>query len=172
METFTTYIKSHKTFAIIIAAIAFLAVIAAIGYQTYLRAPVNLKDTNLKDASSLTKNKAATQVRTSVTNMPGFLSDSVKQSVENQLGYTLRQKYGNDAENLSGVVRIENGYDEANNYSFIIDVSQKNESYLVTVNVTNGTATISCAIQSQQMNPDSSKCTTPPSVDSSNFPNG
>jgi len=165
-------ILSNKKLLIVIGVLIVIA-IGAIGVAQYFKnQPVNLKTTNLRDASSEDRAKAAAQLTITINRMPSAIDETTAKYLENQLAFILRQKYGPDAEKLTATVRQDLGYDDAGGYSMYVDVPEKDETYAAYVNISNHNGSFSCAPQDQQMDPDNSHCYNIPSVDDNAFPNG
>jgi len=135
--------------------------------------PIDLKNTNLAEASSDVQEQAAKQMTIDIKGMPSILDSQTIQYMDNQLAYILRQKYGPSATSLTANVRQVLGFvDGANGLQLYVDVPGKNETYLAYINIQNQVGTFVCAPQDQQMNPSTSNCFTLPSTDESSFPNG
>jgi len=159
----------------LLIAIGVLVIITlgALGVVQYLKnQPINLKTTNLRDASSEERAKAAAQLSITIKYMPSAIDETTAKYLENQLAFILRQKYGPDAQKLTAAVRQDLGYDDAGGYSMYVDIPEKDETYAAYVNISNHNGSFSCAPQDQQMDPDNSHCYNPPSVDDNAFPNG
>lgn len=166
------YISRHKRFVFVVGcSIVFIGLIISLIWY-FNHQPIPLKTTNLANVSDSEKNKAVEQMRTPIKNMPNAIDTTTADYLENQLAYILRQKYGTEADSLSGVVRLVLGSDTAGGYSMYVDIPAKNETYLAYVNLANHIGSFACAPQSQQMNPTTSRCYNIPSVDTNNFPNG
>lgn len=135
--------------------------------------PIDLKNTNLAEASSDVQEQAAKQMTIDIKGMPSMLDNQTIQYMDNQLAYILRQKYGPSATSLTANVRQVLGFvDGANGLQLYVDVPGENETYLAYINIQNQVGTFVCAPQDQQMNPSTSNCVTLPSTDESSFPNG
>jgi len=171
-ENILTNILSHKKLLIIVGVL-FVAGLGALGYMQYHKSqPINLKTTNLRNASSEDRAKAAAQLTITINHMPSAIDETTAKYLKNQLAFILRQKYGPDAEKLTATVRQDLGYDDAGGYSMYVDVPGENETYVAYVNITNHNGSFSCAPQAQQMDPNTSHCYNLPSVDDNAFPNG
>jgi len=171
-ENILTNILSHKKLLIIVGVL-FVAALGALGYMQYHKSqPINLKTTNLRNASSEDRSKAAAQLTITINHMPSAIDETTAKYLKNQLAFILRQKYGPDAEKLTATVRQDLGYDAAGGYSMYVDVPGENETYVAYVNITNHNGSFSCAPQAQQMDPNTSHCYNLPSVDDNAFPNG
>ena len=171
-ENILTNILSHKKLLIIVGVL-FFAGLGALGYMQYHKSqPINLKTTNLRNASSEDRAKAAAQLTITINHMPSAIDETTAKYLKNQLAFILRQKYGPDAEKLTATVRQDLGYDDAGGYSMYVDVPGENETYVAYVNITNHNGSFSCAPQAQQMDPNTSHCYNLPSVDDNAFPNG
>lgn len=158
---------------LIAIGVLIVIVIGVFGAVQYLKnQPVDLKTTDLRDASSEERAKAAAQLTITIKHMPSAIDETTAKYLENQLAFILRQKYGPDAEKLTASVRQDLGYDDAGGYSMYVDVPDKNETYAAYVNISNHNGSFSCAPQDQQMDPDTSHCYNIPSVDDNAFPNG
>ena len=158
---------------LIAIGVLIVIVIGVFGVVQYLKnQPVDLKTTDLRDASSEERAKAAAQLTITIKHMPSAIDETTAKYRENQLAFILRQKYGPDAEKLTASVRQDLGYDDAGGYSMYVDVPDKNETYAAYVNISNHNGSFSCAPQDQQMDPDTSHCYNIPSVDDNAFPNG
>ena len=158
---------------LIAIGVLIVIVIGVFGVVQYLKnQPVDLKTTDLRDASSEERAKAAAQLTITIKHMPSAIDETTAKYLENQLAFILRQKYGPDAEKLTASVRQDLGYDDAGGYSMYVDVPDKNETYAAYVNISNHNGSFSCAPQDQQMDPDTSHCYNIPSVDDNAFPNG
>ena len=158
---------------LIAMGVLIVIVIGVFGAVQYLKnQPVDLKTTDLRDASSEERAKAAAQLTITIKHMPSAIDETTAKYLENQLAFILRQKYGPDAEKLTASVRQDLGYDDAGGYSMYVDVPDKNETYAAYVNISNHNGSFSCAPQDQQMDPDTSHCYNIPSVDDNAFPNG
>lgn len=165
-------ILSHKKLLIAIGVLLIMA-IGALGFMQYRNnQPIDLKKTDLRDASSEERAKAATQMTVTINHMPSAIDETTAKYLENQLAFILRQKYGPDAEKLTATVRQDLGYDDAGGYSMYVDVPDENETYVAYINISNHNGSFSCAPQAQQMDPDNSHCYNLPSVDDNAFPNG
>jgi len=163
---------SNKKLLIVMGILVVVA-LGALGVMQYFKnQPVNLKTTDLRDASSEERAKAAAQLTITIKHMPNAIDETTAKYLENQLAFILRQKYGPDAEKLTATVRQDIGYDDAGGYSMYVDVPDKNETYAAYVNISNHNGSFSCAPQDQQMDPDTSHCYNIPSVDDNAFPNG
>lgn len=171
-QTILASILGNKKLLIVIGVLI-VAIIGAFGVMQYLNnRPINLTTTNLRDASSEERAKAAAQLTITINHMPSAIDETTAKYLKNQLAFILRQKYGPDAEKLTATVRQDLGYDEAGGYSMYVDVPDKNETYVAYVNIANHNGSFSCAPQDQQMDPDNSHCYNIPSVDDNAFPNG
>lgn len=165
-------ISRYKRLLIVIAVLL-VAVCVALGVMWYRNSqPIQLKSTNLSHASNAVRQKAAEQMMTPIKNMPSAIDQSTTKSLENQLAFILRQKYGSSATSLTATVRQVIGYDDAGGYSMYVDVPGENETYLAYINMQNQLGTFVCAPQAQQMDPTTSHCFSIPAVDDNNFPNG
>lgn len=172
MQDILAGILGNKKLLISIGILVIIA-LGALGITQYIKnQPINLETTNLRDASSEDRAKAAAQLTITINHMPSAIDETTAKYLKNQLAFILRQKYGPDAENLSASVRQDLGYDDAGGYSMYVDVPGKNETYTAYVNITNHNGSFSCAPQDQQMDPDNSHCYNIPSVDDNAFPNG
>lgn len=159
--------------AVIVVLVLLVAVIISFGIAEYVKnKPVNLEKTNLIDASSSVRQKAADQLSVPIKQMPEIIDEEATKSLENQLAYVLRQKYGPAADSMSATVRQAIGYDDAGGFNMLVDVPDKNETYLAHVNLRNGLGSFVCADQAQQMDPDTSNCFTLTTIDDNSFPNG
>lgn len=171
-QTILASILGNKKLLIVIGMLI-VVTLGALGVMQYLKnQPVNLKTTNLRDANSEERAKAAAQMTITINHMPGAIDETTAKYLKNQLAFILRQKYGPDAEKLTATVRQDLGYDDAGGYSMYVDVPDENETYTAYVNISNHNGSFSCAPQSQQMDPDNSHCYNLPSVDDNAFPNG
>jgi hypothetical protein len=169
---FFANILQHKKLLIIISTLVAVA-LALLGFMQYRNnQPVDLKSTDLRNASAEERAKAAAQMSIHIDRMPSAIDDTTAKYLENQLAFILRQKYGPEAEKLTATVRQSVGYDDAGGYSMYVDIPNKNETYLAYVNVSNHNGSFSCAPQDQQMDPDTSHCYNIPSIDDNAFPNG
>lgn len=165
-------IVRNKRLLIVIATL-FVVACVALGVMWYQKSqPIALKKTNLSDASSDVRQKAAEQMMTPISNMPAAVDEPTAKYLENQLAFILRQKYGSTAASLTATVRQAVGFDDAGGYSMYVDVPGENETYLAYVNIQNQIGTLVCAEQAQQMDPATSHCFTLPSIDDNSFPNG
>jgi uncharacterized glyoxalase superfamily protein PhnB len=135
--------------------------------------PVSLSD-DLSHATADARRQAASQMTVTIKNMPSAVDADIAGSIQNQLAVLLRYKYGRTAARITAVVRQSMGYDSSGRYSMYIDVPDENETYVVYADMQTQTTSIQCAPQHQQIDPDWSHCTDPPTVDIANrlFPEG
>jgi len=184
------FVVQHRRLFIVIAAICIVGIITIIVISSIkshssdtkkadhtttatTTKPIDLKNTNLAEASSDVQEQAAKQMTIDIKGMPSMLDSQTIQYMDNQLAYILRQKYGPSATSLTANVRQVLGFvDGANGLQLYVDVPGENETYLAYINIQNQVGTFVCAPQDQQMNPSTSNCITLPSTDESSFPNG
>jgi len=171
-DTMLANILRHKKLLIGVGVLLVIA-IGALGFVQYRNSqPIDLKTTNLRDASSEDRAKAAAQMSITIKHMPSAIDETTAKYLENQLAFILRQKYGPNADKFTATVRQDLGYDDTGGYSMYVDVPDIDQTYTAYVNIANQSGSFICAPQAQQMDPDNSHCYNLPSVDDNAFPNG
>lgn len=145
---------------------AIVAIVFIVNRPKNATTPITAEVVQKTDLTSVSSDKIQDYINllnTPITDMPWYIPKDTKSALENQLGITLRAKYGantlkatvrGDTKNLNGVQVL------------LIDVAEKNESYYGQYS-TDQTANVSigCANQPDQINPDTSKCVTLPAED-------
>ena len=160
---------------LIIVSISVLLIFVA---AVFIILMVNKKNTNEIDVQNTDLSKVdksqiqdyVDRLTAQIDGLPSNVDSSMSQAIQKQLGYILREKYGSNS--LKGVVRGDVLSDVNDVSNMLVDIKEKNETYLVVFGTTAVSVSVQCASQEQQINPASSKCITAPADDSYRFPNG
>ncbi len=163
-----------KRFRRIIIAVLVVTLLIIFGYiiWLYIRySPIDLAHTDLSKANSLTQKKAAEQLKTPIAGLRDTVSDAMADTIEHNLGYILRQKYGQPSANMTASLeRNKGGYDNVSVYTLYATVFQTKETYVIKVNTISQQSSVACASPDMQTSP--TTCTDISGVDDINFPKG
>ena len=167
----SSYMALTKTSKIVLGSI--VLIIATIAIITWYNIrPIDLAHTDLHNANTDTKERAANQMSTPISNLPSYVDNQTKKFLENQLAYILRQKYGSKSTTYTASVRTSNAWLEDKDTPIYVDVPAANETYILLISLENHSGSFSCAPQDNQLNPETSNCEAAVGIDDVNFPNG